>query len=67
MTILFPCPFCSSGHVVQVGGGRRFQHYQCAVCSEVWTAQGRPEPATPDDGGRGRSREMVAGRERKQR
>jgi hypothetical protein len=66
MTILFPCPFCGSGHVVQVGGGRRFQHYQCSACSEVWTAQGKPEPTLADDRGRP-PREAIAARDRKLR
>jgi transposase-like protein len=35
----FPCPFCRSSWVHLVGGGRRFQHYQCGNCAEVWTAQ----------------------------
>jgi hypothetical protein len=34
----FPCPFCESSRVVLVGGGLVFLHYQCAQCSEVWTA-----------------------------
>jgi transposase-like protein len=38
----FPCPFCRSTWVHLVGGGRRFLHYQCGNCSEVWTAQRAP-------------------------
>jgi transposase-like protein len=38
----FPCPFCCSTWVHVVGGGRRFVHYQCGSCSEVWTAQSVP-------------------------
>jgi hypothetical protein len=50
MSLISPCPFCGSGHVIQVGGGRRFQHYRCATCAEVWTAQGPPERLRADDG-----------------
>jgi hypothetical protein len=28
-----------------VSGGRRFLHYQCGNCSEVWTAQCAPTSA----------------------
>jgi hypothetical protein len=28
-----------------IGGGRRFLHYQCGNCSEVWTAQSAPASA----------------------
>lgn len=34
----FPCPFCRSSRVALIGGGLAFLHYQCAECSEVWTA-----------------------------
>ena len=35
---LFPCPFCRSPLVSIVGAARRFLHYRCAACEEVWTA-----------------------------
>lgn len=35
----FPCPFCDSALVLLVGEGRRFLHYRCGECAEVWTAQ----------------------------
>lgn len=38
----FPCPFCRASRVVLIGGGLVFLHYQCAECSEVWTAMGQP-------------------------
>jgi hypothetical protein len=41
----FPCPFCHSTRVVLVGGGLVFLHYQCAACSEVWTAMAAAKPA----------------------
>jgi hypothetical protein len=41
----FPCPFCHSRHVVLVGGGLVFLHYECGECAEVWTAMAAPKPA----------------------
>ena len=42
---VFPCPFCRSGEVSVVGSARKFLHYRCATCEEVWTAMRAPEPA----------------------
>ncbi len=42
---LFPCPFCRSAYVSVVGAARRFLHYRCATCEEVWTAMRAAEPA----------------------
>ncbi len=41
---LFPCPFCRSGEVAVIGSARKFLHYRCAACQEVWTAMRAPEP-----------------------
>ena len=42
---VFPCPFCRSGEVAVIGSARKFLHYRCAACEEVWTAMRAPEPA----------------------
>jgi len=39
---LFPCPFCRSPLVSIVGAARRFLHYRCGACEEVWTAMRAP-------------------------
>ena len=44
-TSVFPCPFCRSGEVAVIGSARKFLHYRCAACEEVWTAMRAPEPA----------------------
>jgi transposase-like protein len=42
----FPCPFCRSARVAVIGAARRFLHYRCTTCEEVWTAMRVPsEPA----------------------
>lgn len=34
---VFPCPFCRSGRVSEIGGVRLFVFYRCEACQEVWT------------------------------
>lgn len=39
---MFPCPFCRSPRVSVIGAARRFLHYRCGACEEVWTAMNAP-------------------------